>query len=129
MINKMKKFLNGLIVTTMVLTFTPAQVAVIEGKKVVAIVKNAEDKVEQTFIEKAENRWTNRAKCACAAKKMEQDAIAAEADMNIIKLDEDNISSQQVIAHLESNSEYVCIEGPNADTTHPIKPCGIQHKW
>ena len=126
---KIKNFLSGIAVM-MALDFTPAQVAVINGGEVVAVVKNEKDEVELTFVNK-EPEWSvfNAAQCACEAELLRQAAETESKKANVIKIDTQNRKVMAVITHLREDPALTCVKGTTKTEKYAVRDCCRTHDW
>ena len=130
MINKIKMFLSGIAVTMMALDFTPAEVAVIDGGEVVAVVKNKEKEVVETFVDK-EPEWSvfDAAQCACEAELLRKAAETESEKANVIIIDTQNRKVMAVITHLREDPALTCVKGPTKTEKYAVRDCCRTHDW
>ena len=131
MMEKIKNFLSGTIAVMMALDFTPAEVAVIDGGAVVAVIKNKKDEVVETFVNMKLPEWSalDAAQCACEA---ERSRTIAESEANkarVIILDRENSKVMAIIQHLREDSILTCIKGETKTQKYAVKHCCRSHDW
>ena len=124
-----KNFLSGRTVT-MALEFTPAEVAVIDGGAVVAVIKNDKGEVKETFVDK-EPEWSefDAAQCACEAELLRTLAKTESEKANVIITDKLNRKVGAVIDHLRADPALTCVKGPNTTAEYAVRDCCRTYDW